>query len=178
PLRRTIRYLAGDLQSHRPQRLSQADLQQAHRRDRSRSCQLLERALRPQRDYPARLEDARPEARRQTAFLRRRIRYLVPRPRRPPLARLPRDHHRSVLPGHIRFWRTPTALLYRCCRLLWPRWLDGVATLPARHGEAHGADRAQGCGSEQLEILGSAGVSPANNENMERRAACSKTQTG
>ena len=45
-------------------RISQAHLQQAHRRDRSRSREVLEGTLRSQRHHAARLENSRPQTRR------------------------------------------------------------------------------------------------------------------
>ena len=78
PLGPAMGYLGGRLFSGRARRLSQADLGQAHRRDRPRGGAVLERALRPARDPRARLAQDRQGPRRQDQHLRGRYGQFLP----------------------------------------------------------------------------------------------------
>src|SRR5262249_60718245 len=69
---RSVGHLGGGLFAGRPRRLSEAHLGQDDRRYRPLGRRILARKLRPGPYPQARLEDARPETRRQDTYLLRR----------------------------------------------------------------------------------------------------------
>ena len=155
PLRPAVGHLGGGLLPRRPRRLPEADLGQAHRRDRPRGGRALARELRPVPHPAARLGHARPEARGQDPHLRRRHGQLLPEQRRLPDGGVPRGARRTrttaarsttaTAPSTAGTATTPAPTPSRGCattRCSLPKIVERIAE-----------DRAAGRRPDELEVL-------------------------
>ncbi|MCK7518199.1 MAG: hypothetical protein MZV64_11000 [Ignavibacteriales bacterium] len=175
PLGRPVGHLAGRVRARRRGRLPQADLGQADRGDRPRRRPVLAGPFRPDPYPPARLEDARPQARGQDPHLRRGHGQLLPEQRRVPGRSLPREHEGPLLRRRGPIRRPGRALLERRSRTaqrhLPPPLPPDVHPPRRREDGGHGP---AGRGPQELEVLRGRTVAGCSRDSLPltRMMAC------